>query len=339
LRLDVGLLASALERRRPLLDRLAGERTDCYRLFHGIAEGSPGVAIDRYGPILLVQTWREPLEEGDVDRAHSEIEGALGAKLHPVWNHRGKEHGAPFSRFHDPPIPEAPVGHELGLRYDVRPRHRGLDPLLFLDFRAGRRRVLANARGKSVLNLFSYTCASGVAAAAGGAREVWNVDFSETALETGERNLSLNALSSTTTRFIAEDAIAVSRQLAGLIVSSFRGRGTDRRERRFARFEPRSFDIVILDPPRWSKGLFGAVDVVRDYATLFKPALLATAEGGSILATNHAPEVARDSWLRVLERTAGKCGRSIRDIEWLPPEEDFPSFDAAPPLKAAWIRV
>jgi len=324
------------------LDRLAAEETDCYRLFHGIAEGSPGLAIDRYGPILLLQTWREPLEEGEVDRAHAEIEGTLGAKLHPVWNHRGKERGAPFARFHDPPIreaPEAPVGHELGLRYDVRPRHRGLDPLLFLDFRSGRRRVLANARGKSVLNLFAYTCASGVAAAAGGASEVWNVDFSETALETGAKNLALNALPAATTRFIAEDAIAVSRQLASLPVSSYRGRGMARRERRFARFEPRSFDLVILDPPRWSKGLFGAVDVVRDYATLFKPALLSAAEGGSVLATNHAPEVARDSFLRVLERTARKCGRSIRDLEWLAPEEDFPSFDAAPPLKAAWIRV
>jgi 23S rRNA (cytosine1962-C5)-methyltransferase len=337
--IDLALLAAALERRGPLLGRLAAEGTDCYRLFHGIAEGAPGLAIDRYGPVLMLQTWREPLEDGEVDRAHGEIARRLGTKLHPVWNHRGKERGVPFERFHDPEVPEAPVGLELGLRYDVRPRHRGLDPLLFLDFRAGRRMVLANARDKSVLNLFAYTCASGVAASAGGAREVWNVDFSETALEIGTRNLGLNSLSAATTRFIAEDAIAVSRQLASLPVSTTRGRGLGRRERVFARFEPRSFDLVILDPPRWSKGLFGAVDVVRDYATLFKPALLATADGGTVLATNHAPEVARDSWLRVLERTARKCGRSIRDLEWVAPEEDFPSFDASPPLKVAWIAV
>ncbi len=339
MQIDLGVLSRALERRRQFLDRSAAEGTDCYRLFHGIAEGTPGLAIDRYGSILLLQTWREPLEDGEVDRAHAEIERTLGAKLHPVWNHRGKELGAPFSRFHDPEVPEAPVGLELGLRYDVRPRHRGLDPLLFLDFRAGRRRVLANARDRSVLNLFAHTCASGVVASAGGAREVWNVDFSETALEIGARNLALNSLPAPATRFIAEDAIAVSRQLASLPVSTTRGRGLGRRERKFARFEPRSFDLVILDPPRWSKGLFGAVDVVRDYATLFKPALLATAEGGTVLATNHAPEVARDSWLRVLERTARKCGRTIRNVEWVLPEEDFPSFDAAPPLKVAWLSV
>jgi len=339
LQIDLALLAGALERRKPLLQRLAAEGTDCYRLFHGIAEGAPGLAIDRYGPILLLQTWREPLEEGEVDRAHEEIERTLGKTLHSVWNHRGKERGVSFARFHDPKVPESPLGLELGLRYDVRPRHRGLDPLLFLDFRAGRRRVLANAREKAVLNLFAYTCASGIAASAGGAREVWNVDFSETALEVGARNLASNDLPAATTRFIAEDAIAVTRQLASLPVSTTRGCGLGRRERKFARFEPHSFDLTILDPPKWSKGLFGAVDVVRDYATLFKPALLATAEGGTVLATNHAPEVARDSWLRVLERTARKCGRTIRDLEWILPEEDFPSFDSAPPLKAAWMSV
>jgi 23S rRNA (cytosine1962-C5)-methyltransferase len=337
--LELGLLANALERRKPLLARLGAEETDCYRLFHGIAEGHPGLAIDRYGPILLLQTWREPLEEGEVEGIHAGIEETLGAKLTAVWNHRNKPREVPFSRFHDPAIPEAPVGRELGLRYDVRPRHRGLDPLLFLDLRAGRRRLVASSAGKSVLNLFAYTCASGTAALAGGAREVWNVDFSETALEIGEKNLALNALSGGATRFIAEDAIAVCRQLAGLPVSTSRGRGMARRERHFARFEPRSFDLVILDPPRWSKGTFGAVDVVRDYPTLLKPALLATADGGRLLATNHAPEVPRDSFLRVLERTARKCGRSIRDLEWVLPEEDFPSFDEAPPLKVAWMTV
>jgi 23S rRNA (cytosine1962-C5)-methyltransferase len=337
--LDRLLLTAALDRREPLLEALAREGTDCYRLFHGIAEGAPGIAIDRYGPILLVQTWREPLAEGDLDRLRREIEERLGTPLAPVWNHRAKERRASFSEFHDPAISETPEGRELGLRYDVRPRHQGLDPLLFLDLRAGRRRIRAAAHGKSVLNLFAYTCSSGVAASSGGAREVWNVDFSKTALDVGRSNLERNALSVESSRFIAEDAIAVSRQLAGLPVSSSRGRGPSRRERRFARFAPRSFDLTILDPPRWSRGAFGAVDVVRDYATLLKPALLATAEGGQLLATNHAPEVARDSFLRVLERTARKNGRSIRALEWILPEDDFPSFDDAPPLKMAWMKV
>jgi 23S rRNA (cytosine1962-C5)-methyltransferase len=332
---ELGPVEAALERRRALVDRLLAEGTDCYRLFHGIAEGRPGLAIDRYGPILLVTTWRDPLEGGDLEGIHE----VLGAELAIVWNHRAKPRRVPFARFHDPEIAGAPEGREFGLRYDVTPRHRGLDALLFLDFRCGRRRLLARSRGKSVLNLFAYTCGSGLAAAAGGAREVWNVDFSASSLEIGRGNFVRNGLYEDGVKLVSEDAIAVSRQLAGLQVAAFRGRGPARRSRSFTRFEPRAFDVVVLDPPRWSKGPFGAVDVVRDYPALFKPALLATAEGGSVLATNHAPEVSRDEFLRVLERTARKCGRPIRNLEWLPPEEDFPSFDESPPLKAAWIEV
>ena len=101
----------------------------------------------------------------------------------------------------------------------------------------------------------------------------------------------------------------------------------------------RRFDVVVLDPPRWAKGKFGAVDVVRDYASLFKPALLATAAGGTVLATNHVPEVERDAWLAALERSAVKAGRPLAGLEVLEPEDDFPSFDERPPLKIALARV
>jgi 23S rRNA (cytosine1962-C5)-methyltransferase len=112
-----------------------------------------------------------------------------------------------------------------------------------------------------------------------------------------------------------------------------------KRARTFARRPARQFDLVVLDPPRWSKGPYGAVDVVRDYPSLFKPALLATAPGGTVLATNHVPEVDRDEWLRGLERTAAKAGRPLAGLETLTPEEDFPSPDERPPLKIALARV
>jgi len=189
-----------------------------------------------------------------------------------------------------------------------------------------------------VLNLFAYTCGIGVAALAGGAREVVNVDFARSALKVGEANaarlvgdpVELAARFST----IVDDVIPVVRQLAGLGMPT-RGK----RARPFTRRAARQFDLVVLDPPRWAKGAYGAVDVVRDYASLFKPALLATAPGGTVLATNHVPEVTRDEWLAGLERTAAKAGRPLASLETLTPEADFPSPDDRPPLKIALARL
>lgn len=312
------LLARALDRRASLLDRL--DDTDCVRLLHGVAEGWPGVAIDRYGPVLLVQTWREPLAEGVLDR----LAEVVPWDLVPVWNHR-KGGGSPA------PGLEAPIGTELGLRLDVRPRHRGSDPLLFLDFRASRRWVRAHSEGRTVLNLFAYTCGIGVAAAAGGATRVLNVDFAASSLAVGRRNAELNGVSMDVLR---EDVFPAVRQLAGLPVG-----GRRNRRPRYQRLAAERFDLVVLDPPRWARTAWGAVDVVRDYPSLFKPALLATAPGGRILATNHVPTVDLDDWVAVLRRTAEKAGRPIRTLEILPVEEDFPSFDASPPLKVAIAEV
>jgi 23S rRNA (cytosine1962-C5)-methyltransferase len=184
-----------------------------------------------------------------------------------------------------------------------------------------------------VLNLFAYSCTAGVAAACAGASEVWNVDFSRSALEVGRRNAELNAIDPERMRFVQEDCLPVMRQLAGLPV---KGRAS---ARDYARFEPRLFDLVVLDPPAWSKGPFGAVDVEGDYASLFKPAVLATAPGGAVIATNHVASVERETWTTALSRCAEKAGRPLASIELVAPDADFPSRDGNPPLKVAVCRL
>jgi 23S rRNA (cytosine1962-C5)-methyltransferase len=72
---------------------------------------------------------------------------------------------------------------------------------------------------------------------------------------------------------------------------------------------------------------------------LFKPALLCTAEGGTLICCNNVAEVGRDAWLDLLERSARKAGRAINEVEWITPEADFPSTDGQPPLKIALLRV
>jgi len=304
--------------------------TDAVRLFHGATEGRPGLTIDRYGDVGLIQTFREPLDPED----HTVIEAWLldqAGVESIVWNHRG----APFSGVPEPqPAALAPrVVHEHGLRFAFEARHRGQDPWLFLDFRAGRRQVRAHAAGRTVLNLFAYTCGVGVAALAGGARSVWNVDHASSALDVGRRNAGLNEQDLDAFDVVQADVIPTLRQLASLKV---RGRAA---RRKYPRFSARTFGLVVLDPPTWSKGPFGAVDLVRDYQGLFKPALLATAPGGHMLATNHVSTVSWEDWTGALTRCAAKAGRPLQALERILPDPDFPSPDGRPPLKMAWITA
>ncbi|WP_230369920.1 class I SAM-dependent methyltransferase [Paludibacterium denitrificans] len=107
----------------------------------------------------------------------------------------------------------------------------------------------------------------------------------------------------------------------------------------FPVLEPRQFDLVFLDPPRYAKSPFGVVDLVNDYQALFKPALLSTAPGGILICCNNVAAVERESWLDALQRCANKAGRPIRQVEWIAPEADFPSSDGNPPLKVVVLHV
>ncbi len=329
-------LAQALERRKPLFEALTAEGTDCFRLYHGTAEGLPGLTIDRYGGLVLAQTFREPLAPGELPVLEAALRAALPRPFAFAWNHRGKKPAEPFEKWHRP-APEALeeiVCSEGGLKYFIRARHRGIDPWLFLDLRSARRFVRANSKGLDVLNLFAYTCGVGVCAAAGGAAEVWNVDFASSSLEVGRRNAELNGVPADKFRTLNEDCLVAARQLAGLPVGGRYGR-----KLRCARLEPRQFDLVFLDPPAWAKGKLASVDLVRDYPSLFKPAVLAARPGGRVVAANNVASVTWEAWSDTLSRCAAKAGRPLRNVTRLPPDPDFPSFDGNPPLKIAVCEV
>lgn len=323
--------------RHPWLASWHAEQTQAYRLFHGSTEGEGGLTVDRYGEALLIQSFHRSLTAAQ-QQALGEFYAGHFPGLPQFYNDRSQSN----SRIANP-LPEAliAVAHqplpfqELGVNYQFQARHAGQDPWLFLDMRAGRRRLMQEIAGKSLLNLFAYTCGVGVAAAVAGARHVVNVDFSETSLAQGREHARINALP-IRLRFVKCDAFAALRQYSG------QGQAQTVRGKRmppFPTLEPHQFDVVFLDPPRYAKSPFGVVDLVNDYAALFKPALLCTAEGGTLFCCNNVAAVGRDAWLDQLERSARKIGRPIRAAEWLAPEADFPSPDGQSPLKMLLLRV
>lgn len=331
------LLQAAFTTRQALIERLHAEETNAYRLFNGSSEGWPGLTVDRYGDLLLIQTFHEMLDGHDRSEIETFYSSALPG-LVAVYNDRSRAN----SRISNPLPPEVLVEahklrqfQEMGLRYAVQARHGGQDPWLFLDMRAGRRRIRQEAKGKSVLNLFSYTCGIGIAAASAGAAHVVNVDFSESNISIGKENARLNELP-IRMRYVHSDAFAAMRQLAGIGQAKMvRGKHMPV----FPKLEQKAFDLVFLDPPRYAKSPFGVVDIVNDYAALMKLALLCTAEHGTLICCNNAAQITREVWADQLQRCANKAGRPIKELEWIAPEDDFPSHDDQPPLKIALLRL
>lgn len=320
------LLEAALARRQALLARLAAEDTDCWRLLHGSSEGCEGLTVDVYADVCLVQTFREPLSPSALTQIESFCARNLPRVRGWAWNHRGRERSSAES---GEAVLEPREIREGGARLCFQARHRGQDPWLFLDLRSARRRIAAGARGKSLLNLFAYTCGAGIRAALAGASEVYNADFSASSLEVGRRSLELNRIDAQRVHFLHEDCLPLMRQWAGLEVKG-RARG-----REYLRVASRSFDIVLLDPPKWSKGPFGAVDVENDYPSLLKPALLATAPGGVLYATHHLPSLDAAGFEARIRRTAEKAGIALASIEIFGPDADFPALAGQSLLKVA----
>lgn len=211
------------------------DRTDCVRLCAGSGIGIPGLLVDRFGP-LLVATDYAPAERAVADELVRVLrEGFPGLAVIAKVRAQGGENRFALA-VHRPNPDEGPmVGSERGLRFEI-----GADPEhdfgLFLDAAKARAYVREHARGKRVLNLFSYTGAFGIAAAAGGALEVTNVDPNKDYLAWSLRNAALNGVSMRVLPDTAQDHLA-------------------KHLRRMARDPQRpSYDFVIVDPPAFGVG-------------------------------------------------------------------------------------
>ena len=328
------LISQAWQNRSDLKAQWLAENTDCYRIFHGTNEGLPGTTLDRYGPLLILQTFHQPVADDELVQVR-EFAAEEFPELHLVYNDRSRDN----SRIQENTVEvheldsTAMEANELGVKYRVQGRHQGQDPWLFLDLRAGRRYVKAHSEGKTVLNLFSYTCGIGIAAGAGGAKRVVNVDFAESSLAVGMENAKLNKLDQV--EFIHSDVFPAIKQFANMPIAVRRGKKLPK----YPKHKPEQFDLVFLDPPRWAKSAFGNVDLIRDYQSLFKPSLLATKDGGQLICCNNVAQVDRDEWLESLKRCAITAGRPLKSIEMLLPDTDFPSPDGNPPLKVAICQL
>jgi 23S rRNA G2069 N7-methylase RlmK/C1962 C5-methylase RlmI len=270
------MLAGRLKKNARHLARWAArEGVGCYRLYDRDIPEVP-LTIDRYDADLVVAAWdRFPAghagERGDEDPAWlpamlASIAHTLGVapeRIHARVRRRQKGL-AQYERVAE--RGERIAVGEGGLRFWVN-LDDYLDTGLFLDHRWARARVRAEAAGKRVLNLFCYTGAFTVYAAAGGAAATTSVDLSATYLAWAADNLALNQLADPRHELVRADVLAWLEQPSAA-----------------------RHDIIVLDPPSFSnsKKMRGVLDLDRDHPFLIGACLQRLAPGGVLyFSTNH----------------------------------------------------
>jgi 23S rRNA (cytosine1962-C5)-methyltransferase len=196
----------------------------------------------------------------------------------------------------------------------------GLSTGVFLDQRANRRRIRELSAGKSVANLFAYTCAFTVAAALGGAKRTVSVDAAPVALERGRANLAhAGLLERGEHAFVAGDAF------------TWLARAGRRSER---------YDVVVLDPPSYSSTKRGRFVADSDYVDLAAAALAIVAPGGCLLACTNHRGISASRFRRILFDAARKAGRDVTQLRDLPEPADFPvAIRGAAHTKSALLRL
>jgi len=297
------------------------ETANAFRLIYSEADGLPGLIVDRYGDYLVVQ-WltagmaaqREPVLDaleaslhprGILERPDDEMMDMEGVALP-----RGTARGV---------APDGPVEVQCdGLRFLADLLH-GQKTGAFLDQRENRAAVARYARGRAVLDVFTYTGGFALAAARGGAVSALGVDRSAPALEIARRNAELNGATNVT--FETGQAAPTLRAL---------------------REAGRRFGMVILDPPKFAHSRQGLDRALRAYREINLLGLQLLDPEGILVTCSCSGLVAADAFLGVVNEAAVETDRRVQLLERRGAAADHPVSTAFPEgdyLKCLIARV
>lgn len=288
--MDIDILVTELARAKA---RFTQE--DSFRVFHGRGQCFPGfefLAIDFFKPTLLITIYRNPpdgvlaLLSGFVEtEIFNEDVSCLLVQRRDLRQYdlqllAGKK-------------PNDFLAKRKDLSFKLLSEQQNVG--YFLDIEPARSWLEVHAAGKTILNLFAFTCSFSAVAIAAGARSLTNVDMNSNVLNVGRDNHRLNGLSTENVSFWAHEIL---RSWGKLIKHG-------------------PYDIVIVDPPSMQKGSFVAL---KDYPKVLRKLSSLLCEGGLALLCLNAPEVTREEFEALIEG----ADVPLTFQEALPANEDFP---------------
>lgn len=283
--------------------------TDAYRLVNGEGDGLSGLTVDCYADYLMVQlysaAWRPHLAL--LTKVLQDLLSPTGIyeKVRPRETREleAASHSKNFGNLLiGKPAPERLEVRENGLTF-LASLEKGLNSGLFLDQRRNRRDLMDRVEGKRLLNLFAYTGAFSVAAAASGARRVTSVDASPVYSDWAKSNFEVNRLNPKQHEFIIGDCLAVLGDLAR---------------------DNKKYDIVLLDPPSFSTTSRSRFTTRGGTSDMTAAALKLLHDGGLFIASSNHRKVDVADYLKELRRGGLQSGNELRVISLFGQPEDFP---------------
>ena len=290
----------------------ANHQTNAYRLVNAESDGLPGLVVDRYGEVVVIQ-----LLAAGMESRREMLTDILWNHLSPLCLYersdvdvRQKE-GLPMRcgllRGAELPPRVRVLENELCFWVDVKQGHK---TGTYLDQRENRQRVAAwthalrtESHSADLLNVFSYSGGFAVAALAAGATSVTNIDTSRAALALGRDNLILNGLDVNRVEDIAADAFSALRTMVQ---------------------RHQEFDVVILDPPKFAATARDVSQATRGYKDINLQALRLLKPSGVLFTFSCSGGITADLFQKIVFGAAVDAGRDIQITGWLQQGGDHP---------------
>ncbi|HUQ24490.1 MAG TPA: class I SAM-dependent methyltransferase [Burkholderiales bacterium] len=303
---DARFFRSRLEKALALREALpAAKHTNALRLVNAESDGLPGLVVDRYADVLVVQflavgveRWRDTIL--DLLTEISGCEAIFERSDAEVRKFEGLETRVGFARGNRNASRCPIIEHGLNFRVDVE---EGQKTGFFLDQRENRQRVRALAAGRAVLDGFSYTGGFSIAALAGGAKRVVAVESSKDAIQIAKENLAANPLDASQVEFLQADVFAHLRTL---------------------RDKSEKFGLIILDPPKFAPSAAQVQKAARAYKDINLWALKLLAPGGLLATFSCSGGVSAELFQSIVAGAAVDAGGEAKIIERFGAAADHP---------------
>ena len=295
-------IASAYDVRRTL-GLTECEHTTCYRLIHGEGDNMPGLVVDIYDSVAVVQCHSVGMYRSRHQIAEA-IVAVFGDKIKAVYDKSSqtvpfKANLNPIDGYLHGSAEKDNVVLENGHKFLVN-WEEGQKTGFFIDQRFNRELVGKYAAGRTVLNTFCYTGGFSVYALAGGAKEVCSIDASERAIRLVDENIKLNFGTDAPHSSLACDAVEYLKDIGD------------------------KYDMIILDPPAFAKHHKVLGNAMQGYKRLNARALSQIKSGGILFTFSCSQAVSKELFRTTVFTAAAIAGRKVRILHQLTQPTDHP---------------